>query len=77
MAQGRSTKVISMIKWVRTSRLSVKNSLSLAPMCLGFGGSRLGLGLGVRVWRAFGFGFWGLKVQSGVIVKKLAFRMQS
>ena len=29
MAQGRSTKVISMIKWIRTSRLSKQNSLSL------------------------------------------------
>ena len=29
MAQDRSTKVISMIKWIRTSRLSEKNSLSL------------------------------------------------
>jgi len=29
MAQGRSTKIISMIKWSRTSRLSTKNSLSL------------------------------------------------
>ena len=29
MAQGRSTKIISMIKWIRTSRLSIKNSLSL------------------------------------------------
>jgi len=29
MAQGRSTKVISMIKWIRTSRLSIKNSLAL------------------------------------------------
>ena len=28
MAQGRSTKIISMIKWIRTSRLSIKNSLS-------------------------------------------------
>ena len=27
-AQGRSTKIISMIKWIRTSRLSIKNSLS-------------------------------------------------
>ena len=27
MAQGRSTKVISMIKWIRTNRLSIKNSL--------------------------------------------------
>jgi len=29
MAQGRSTKIISMIKWIRTSRLSIKNSLSV------------------------------------------------
>ena len=28
MAQGRSTKIILMIKWIRTSRLSIKNSLS-------------------------------------------------
>ena len=27
MAQGRSTRIISMIKWIRTSRLSIKNSL--------------------------------------------------
>jgi len=27
MAQGRSTKIISMIEWIRTSRLSIKNSL--------------------------------------------------
>jgi len=27
LAQGRSTKIISMIKWIRTSRLSIKNSL--------------------------------------------------
>jgi len=27
-SQGRSTKIISMIKWIRTSRLSIKNSLS-------------------------------------------------
>jgi hypothetical protein len=29
MAQGRSTKVISMSKWIRTSRPSIKNTLSL------------------------------------------------
>ena len=29
MAQGRSTKIISMIKWIRTSRLTIKTSLSL------------------------------------------------
>ena len=28
MAQGRSTEIITMIKWIRTSRLSIKNSLS-------------------------------------------------
>jgi hypothetical protein len=27
MAQGRPTKVISMIKWIRTSRLSIKKCL--------------------------------------------------
>ena len=27
MAQGRSTKIISMIRWVRTSRFSIKKSL--------------------------------------------------
>ena len=27
MAQGRSTKIISMFKWIRTRRLSKKNSL--------------------------------------------------
>ena len=29
MAQDRSTKIITMIKWIRTIRLSTKNSLSL------------------------------------------------
>ena len=29
MAQGRSAKIISMIQWIRTGRLSIKNSLSL------------------------------------------------
>ena len=33
MAQGRSTKIISMIKWIRTSRLSIKNSLSAGTVC--------------------------------------------
>ena len=28
MAQGRSTEIITMSKWIRTSRLSIKNSLS-------------------------------------------------
>ena len=29
MAQGRSTKIITMITWIRNSRLSIKHSLSL------------------------------------------------
>ena len=29
MAQDRFAKTISVIKWIRTSRLSIKNSLSL------------------------------------------------
>ena len=29
MEQGRSTKIIWMIKWIRTSGLSIKNSLFL------------------------------------------------
>ena len=28
MVQGRSTKIVSMIKWIRTRRLSIKNSRS-------------------------------------------------
>ena len=36
MAQGRSIKIISMIKWIRTSRMSTNNSLSA-----GFQGLRL------------------------------------
>ena len=29
MAQGRSTKIISTMKWIRTSRLSIQNSLAV------------------------------------------------
>ena len=29
MAQDRSTRIISMIEWIRTSRLSLRNSLSI------------------------------------------------
>ena len=32
MAQGRSTKIITMIAWIRTIRLSIKNSLSLTQV---------------------------------------------
>ena len=34
MAQDRSTKTISMIKWIRNSRLSIKNSHSLSDLCV-------------------------------------------
>jgi len=37
MAQGRSTEIISMIKWIRTSRLSMKNSLSSQTPALSHG----------------------------------------
>ena len=30
IAQGRYTKIISMIKWIRTSRLLIQNSVSLS-----------------------------------------------
>ena len=30
MAQGRSTKIISMIKWIQTGRFSIKNSHALS-----------------------------------------------
>ena len=29
MVQGRSTNIISMIQWIQTSRLPIKNALSL------------------------------------------------
>ena len=51
VAQGRSTKVISMIEWIRTSRLSMKNYLSLPREQAGIrplaprGGSHRGLEL--------------------------------
>ena len=31
MAQGRSTEIISIIKWIRTSRLTINKSLALRP----------------------------------------------
>ena len=37
MAQGRFTKVISMIMWIRTRRLSIKNSLPLRDGAGAFG----------------------------------------
>jgi len=56
MAQGRSTKIISMIKWIRTSRLSVKNSLSCAAAAPP---SPTAPGLAFKVWR-LAFGVWRL-----------------
>ena len=35
MAQGRSTKIISMIKWIRTSRLSTKKWSDLSLLVEG------------------------------------------
>ena len=32
MAQGQSTKIISTIKWIRTSRLSIKNAVSASKV---------------------------------------------
>ena len=55
MAQGRSTEIITMIKWIRTSRLSIKE-LSLSPLLVQGVGFR-----GEGVW-GLGFGVWGLGV---------------
>ena len=35
MPQGRSTKIVTMIKWIWTIRLSIKNSHSGGPLQLG------------------------------------------
>ena len=43
MAQGRSTKIISMIKLIRTSRLSIKISLSLTEYATGWVGQHCGV----------------------------------
>ena len=32
MAQGRSTEVISMLEWIRTSRLSINNYVSMGRL---------------------------------------------
>ena len=37
IARGRFTKVISMIKWIRTSGLSIKNYLSGSGVCWAVG----------------------------------------
>ena len=48
MVQGRSTKIISMIKWIRISKLSLKNSLSMG---LGFEAVRVHFASGRRSGR--------------------------
>ena len=52
MAQGRSPEFISTIKWIRTSRLSTKNSLSLS---LGGGTSKSSYFLSMRSLLSSGF----------------------
>ena len=52
MAQGRSTKIISMIKWIRTSRLSINNSLPGARALARKG--RVGKGEGIPKGRVGG-----------------------
>ena len=42
MAQGRSANIIRMIKWIRSSMLSTKETLSLQKSGLGQVGSRQG-----------------------------------
>ena len=43
VTQGRTNKVISMIEWIRTSRLSIKSSLSIEHRNLTGGGGTLSL----------------------------------
>ena len=40
MAHGRSTELVSMIKWIRTSRMSTKKSLSVQVWEVGSGSVR-------------------------------------
>ena len=60
MAQGRSTIIISMIKWIRTRRLSIKKSLS--PNLEGiFGVEVLGLAAFRLEWSYIAFEAWCLE----------------
>jgi hypothetical protein len=45
MAQGRSTKIILMIKWIRTSRLSIMKSvpLQIVPFDVDFSSNEIQL----------------------------------
>ena len=85
MAQGRSTIIISVIMWIWTSRLSIKNSLShprrppLSRQCPEphFARQPCQKSTGLRVW---GSGFRGqgleLRVQgSGFMVQGLGLRV--
>jgi len=52
MAQGRSTKIISMFKWIQTSRLSIKNSLAFALQVAHLAAALVGIFLGVALRRS-------------------------
>jgi len=75
MAQGRSTKIISIIKWTRAKTLSMKNSLSNrnSGAYNGVEGVRAGVGLAAPQEAMPGFGF---RVSgSGFRVQGLEFRV--
>ena len=64
MAKGRSTKVILMIRWIRTSRLTIKNSLSFRHLLFAFEFQDFAvehLGIGVC---GLGLGVWGSRLGS-------------
>ena len=46
MAQDQSTKIIWMVEWIRTSRLSMKNSLATSLGCRGYSRMRRHTALG-------------------------------
>jgi len=77
MAQGRSTEIISIIRWIRTSSLSMKNSLSTNLGCGGglvapsstigaIGGSEPGQKPLVQA-PGIGLGFWVLSFRFWVL----------
>ena len=77
MGQGRSTKILSMIKWIRNSRLSIQNSLSWGK------GQRLraerapGPRIFPRIFRCPGGpGLWFRVQGSGIQVSGSGFRVQ-
>jgi len=52
MAQGRSTNIILMVKWIRNSRLSATNYKTRAALC-----ARVSSSTWFGVW-SLGFGAW-------------------